>query len=118
MRSRSVAGGSVGTTVATLLVAGPQLASAQAVSQADVQIQALTVARRASPSGVATATRAVPRARGSTGATLAPVDAIDVTVTVFSNNDDDAQAVQLRIFLPPESRPLIDPGRPRPRVRS
>ena len=85
---------------AALLAAGfPRALSAQAVGQADVQIQALSVTWQSSTSRV-----------GSLTTTRTLTRNLQIGVTVFSNNDDDAQAVRLLIFLPPESQALTLPS--------
>ena len=91
-------------------------AAAQAVGQADVQIQSLTVnftptvAGRVKPiprpiSPVMPPSRFAPAAAAPAGGSLV------AQVVVFSNNDDDAQNVKLNIFLPPETHVLaLPPG--------
>jgi len=101
--------------IAAGVAAGIQPARAQAVGQADVQIQSFSV----------TASRPVPvrpvapiRGAGSAIApptTVSPGAAlqgpsINIQVVVLSNNDDDAQNVRLNIFLPPESHVLAVPA--------
>ena len=86
-------------------------AEAQAVWQADVQIQSLTVTpgrTLASPTRTLPGRVAAPAGGGRTA--LPASEALDVQVVVFSNNDDDAQNVRLSIFLPPESHPLSIPA--------
>lgn len=87
-------------------------AAGQAVGQADVLIQSLSV--------VAAAPQ--PTLRGNLparpvrqpGGTVAPAPlpsstALDIQVVVFSYWDDDAQNVTLNIFLPPESHAVSMP---------
>jgi hypothetical protein len=100
----------------TILVALGALVSiraeAQAVGQADVQIQSLTVtpARSLRAPGRTLPTRIAPPG-GIVGPTPLPAsDSLDINVVVFSWNDDDAQNVKLNIFLPPESHVLGMPA--------
>lgn len=87
-------------------------ASAQAVWQADVQIQSLVVT---APRTSLKTTRPVTQPRivaPVPGATLPqplPSDALEISVVVLSNNDDDARNAKLLVFLPPESRAIAMP---------
>jgi hypothetical protein len=79
--------------LAVLGVIGCTDACAQAVWQADVQIQTLTVtAARGSirPVRPAPLPRVAPPDPVASLPTAIPSDALDINVTVFSNNDDDA----------------------------
>jgi Domain of unknown function DUF11 len=88
-------------------------AFAQAVWQADVQIQSFTVT---AASGMIKIPRPVPLPRtgipgpGPNAPPPIPSNALDVNVTVLSNNDDDARNVKLLVFLPPESRVITMPA--------
>ena len=100
------------TATLVLLATAAAPAAAQAVGQADVQIQSLSVtAARVRPT-LAPAPRGGPRPIGAPAPapTIGPADALSIQVVVLSNNDDDAQNVQLNIFLPPESRVLSLPA--------
>lgn len=98
--------------IVVLSVLGFTDASAQAVWQADVQIQSLTATAARTPlktlrpaiqprTGAPVLGAAVPQPLTS--------DALDVSVVVFSNNDDDARNAKLLVFLPPESRVIAMP---------
>lgn len=91
-----------------LLAGGAGAAAAQAVGQADVQIQSMVVSATRTPPTIAPATKAGARLPGTASAhpTLPASGALAVQVVVLSNNDDDAQNVQVNIFLPPESKVL------------
>lgn len=102
-----------------LIAAGGSLAiraEAQAVGQADVQIQSLTVSFTPTAGG---AMKPIQRPASPIGGrpTLQPANpaaaggSMVANVVVFSNNDDDAQNVKLNIFLPPETHVLaLQPG--------
>lgn len=85
---------------------------AQAVGQADVSIQSLTVTASRTPAKIAQALpgRVMPPSGSVAPTPLPPSAALDVNVVVFSHWDDDAQNVKLLIFLPPESRVLGMPA--------
>jgi hypothetical protein len=92
-------------TALAVLADAPR-AAAQAVGQADVMIQSLTVSRmRPRPTMPATLPRVpapeLPVAT-PTPVTLAAAG-LAIQVTVFSHNDDDAQNVRLNVFFPPET---------------
>ncbi len=86
--SRLVLLSAIGTLAASGL---PQLARAQARVQADVQIQAFNVQ--------------LSRTRSSRVPASVTID-----LTVFSNNDDDANGARVQVFLPPESGILSVPA--------
>lgn len=87
-------------------------AAAQAVGQADVLIQSLSVVA-APPQPMARGAIPSRPARQPAGGTVAPLPAstaLDIQVVVFSYNDDDAQNVKLNIFLPPETHAVALPA--------
>ena len=104
-------------SMVTLVVIGGLVstrAAGQAVGQADVMIQSLTVApARSLPQMRQPIPGRLARQPGGTAVAPAPLpvgDALDIQVVVFSNNDDDAQNVKLNIFLPPETHAIQLPA--------
>jgi hypothetical protein len=88
-------------------------AAGQAVGQADVMIQSLTVVAAAPQPTVRGQLPGRPsRQPGGTTvpASLPASTALDIQVVVFSYNDDDAQNVKLNIFLPPETHAMSLPA--------
>jgi Domain of unknown function DUF11 len=92
-----------GATFVTFVLAAAgsvRSADAQAVGQADVQIQRLSVAWQLQRQVLT----------GARSAVATPTRNLVINVTVFSNNDDDAQGVGLMVFLPPESKAMSVPA--------
>ena len=87
---------------------------AQAVGQADVMIQSLTVSRTRSRPTIQAPISRPPTPDLSPvrpAPTLAVPDAgLAIQVTVFSHNDDDAQNVRLNVFFPPETHVISLPS--------
>ena len=93
---------------------GPALA--QAVGQADVQIQSLSVVKRLvignqpiRPVAVKTLST-TPTRNAQLPNQIPATDQLDIQVVVFSNNDDDARNVRLHVIFPPETRILAAPS--------
>ena len=88
-------------------------AEAQAVGQADVMIQNLTVNRtRNRPTLPGTTSRVPVPSIGERAAAPVSIAAagLAIQVTVFSHNDDDAQNVRLNVFFPPETQVISMPS--------
>ena len=87
--------------------------AAQAVGQADVMIQSLTVDRtRSRPTLPATISRPPTtdiRPAPTTPALAIAAAGLAIQVVVFSHNDDDAQNVRLNVFFPPETHVISMP---------
>jgi len=99
----------IAAITALLGVSATASARAQAVAQADVVLQTMSVVRR--PAKVLPVRPTRPPLGDPRTPALTPVPApapaptdIDVQVTVFSYHDDDAHGAMLRVFLPPETQ--------------
>jgi hypothetical protein len=102
----------MGAVTAATLTSAPR-ATAQAVGQADVLIQSLSVTRTRSRPAVVEPVSKLPSPTlqgGTAGLATIAASGLAIQVTVFSHWDDDAQNVRLNVFFPPETHVISMPA--------